>query len=187
MSSDSLKIVNFALKMKIVLIGYMGSGKSSVGKALAKELNVPFHDLDDEIEKKEQSEISKIFESRGEIYFRKTENNTLKTLLSKPDDFVLATGGGTPCYGDSLPAILNADNTLSVYLKTPIHILSERLFPERKQRPLVAHLDSIEKMNEFIGIHLFERSHFYNQANITIDAGEDSPETLAMKIKQSLL
>lgn len=184
---DSLKIANFALKMKIVLIGYMGSGKTSVGKLLAEELNIPFRDLDHEIEKAEERSIPEIFITKGEIYFRKFENQILKSLLSEPEIFVLATGGGTPCYADSLSAMLNAENTLSVYLKAPISILCDRLFPEREQRPLLAHLNSLDEMKEFIGIHLFERSHFYNQAGLIIDVGEDSPKAIAKKIVQNLL
>ncbi len=88
--------------MKIVLIGYMGSGKSSVGKKLAEVLGISFMDLDDEIEKREHISIQKIFSKKGEIYFRKIEKEVLQTILIKRDSFVLATGGGTPCYADSM-------------------------------------------------------------------------------------
>lgn len=172
--------------MKIVLIGYMGSGKSSVGEILSKLLNLPFKDLDEEIQKVEEMTIPEIFATKGEIYFRKVENKTLKNLLLLDESFVLATGGGTPCYADSLSAMLNAKETTTVYLKTSLPILCERLMLETQKRPLLAHLNTMEEMMEFVGIHLFERSHFYNQADLVIETGEDSPEQIAHKIASSL-
>ena len=168
--------------MKIVLIGYMGSGKTSVGKVLAEELKIPFRDLDTEIEMVESKSIPEIFQEKGEIYFRKLENRTVRDLLSHDNDFVLATGGGTPCYANSLAIMLDAPNTLTVYLKAPISVLGNRLFLEREKRPLISHLESREALMEFLGIHLFERSHFYNQAGLVIDANADSPEEIAQRI-----
>lgn len=173
--------------MKIVLIGYMGSGKTSVGKVLAEGLNLPFRDLDNEIEKAEKQSIPEIFSNKGEIYFRKTENKVLKTILSEAESFVLATGGGTPCYADSLEVMINAEDVLTVYLKAPLSVLGKRLFVEKDHRPLIAHLKSKEELTEFLGIHLFERSHFYNQAGLIIDIGEDCPKTIAKRIIDKLL
>lgn len=165
----------------------MGSGKTSVGKELAEVLGMPFLDLDSEIEKEEGKSIPELFDARGEIYFRKLENRVLKQLLASKDNFVLATGGGTPCYGDSISAMLEAENTTTIYLRTPISVLSERLFDQRASRPLIAHLDTKDGLSEFIGIHLFERSHFYNQADRVVDVGQQSPREIAQKIKQELL
>ena len=172
--------------MKIVLIGYMGSGKSSVGKRLSELLNLPFKDLDKEIENKEGMLIPEIFSKKGEIYFRRSENEVLKKLLLLNEEFILATGGGTPCYANSLSEMLKAKDTLTVYLKTPLKILCDRLMTEKEKRPLLAHLNTNEEMLEFVGIHLFERSHFYNQAGLVIETGEDSPEKIARKIADSL-
>ena len=165
----------------------MGSGKSSVGRILASQLKLPFIDLDEEIELHEQLTIEEIFTNRGEIYFRKLEVEVLKSLLSKNEDFVMATGGGTPCYGNSLAEMLDAPDTLTVYLQTSIPVICRRLMPERKSRPLIAHLDTEEKLMEFVGIHLFERSHFYNQAGLMIETGEDSPQQIAEKIKKKII
>lgn len=173
--------------MKIVLIGYMGSGKSSVGKVLSELLDIPFKDLDHEIQSAEGKDISTIFLEKGEIYFRKVENRILKELLLAEADFVLATGGGTPCYADSLEVMRNVENTKVVYLRVPLPILADRLMADKENRPLLAHLDSKETLMEFVGIHLFERSHFYNQAEMIIDVQEDTPETIAKKIEQRLL
>ena len=173
--------------MKIVLVGYMGSGKSVVGKQLSDRLNLPFKDLDTEIESTEGLSIPQIFAEKGEIYFRKLENRTLKNLLALKQDFVLATGGGTPCYADSLTAMLQNENTVTIYLKPPLNVLVDRLFLEREKRPLLEHLETKEQLMEYIGIHVFERSHFYNRAGKTIEVGTDSPENVANRITEAIL
>lgn len=172
--------------MKIVLIGYMGSGKSSVGRILSSKLNLTFKDLDDEIQKEEAMSIPEIFSKKGEIYFRKAESKVLKQLLSLNEDFVLATGGGTPCYANSLSEMLNAKETMTVYLKTPLPVLCDRLIAEKGKRPLLAHLNTKNEIMEFVGIHLFERSHYYNQAGLVVETGEDTPEKIADTIAQNL-
>ena len=164
----------------------MGSGKSSVGKSLSELLNLPFKDLDKEIETAEGMSIPEIFSEKGEISFRRSENETLKRLLALNEGFVMATGGGTPCYADSLSAMLKAKDTVTVYLKTPLKILCDRLMPEKENRPLLAHLKTRDELLEFVGIHLFERSHFYNQAGLVIETGEDSPKQIAEKITGNL-
>ena len=84
--------------MKVVLLGYMGSGKSSVGALLASKLEISFFDLDAIIEEEEQLSVNEIFAKKGEIYFRKKEHSVLHSLLEKKESFVLSLGGGTPCY-----------------------------------------------------------------------------------------
>jgi len=172
--------------MKIVLIGYMGSGKSVFGKLLAGETGLSFIDLDEEIEKREGVKLQELFRTKGEIYFRKLENRVLKEILSSGDSFVMATGGGTPCYGDSMETIKNAPNTTSVYLKSSVTSLASRLFPERGFRPLIAHLETMEKLQEFIGIHLFERAHFYNRADVSVETENKSPEEIVSELKNLL-
>ncbi len=165
--------------MKIVLVGYMGSGKSSVGKKLATTLGISFKDLDSEIEKQVGVSIPKIFFEKGEIYFRKIENEVLKKILSRPETFVLATGGGTPCYGDSMNFILQQQDVTSIYLKIPLDILVSRLFLEKENRPLLAHLKTEVDLNDFIRKHLFERAFYYNQASMVIENGSgDIAETV---------
>ncbi len=168
--------------MKIVLIGYMGSGKSSVGEKLAAVLGFPFKDLDSVIEKQEGCNITEIFSKKGEIYFRKIENAVLKKTLSKTGNLVLATGGGTPCYADSMSFMAEQENVVTVYLKTPLDVLSKRLFHEKSKRPLVAHLKSEEELNDFIRKHLFERAFYYNQANVIIENGSENIADTVEKI-----
>ncbi|MBO3099856.1 shikimate kinase [Gelidibacter pelagius] len=171
--------------MSIVLIGYMGSGKSTIGKKLSEIINFEFIDLDDYIQKKENLSIPQIFEAKGEIYFRKREHLYLKEVLQL-NNIILSLGGGTPCYGNNMDTILNAENTHSIYLKSSIPILVRRLTPEKTQRPLIAHLKSDEELTEFIGKHLFERSYYYSQSNQTIVTDGKSISAIAEEIVASL-
>lgn len=152
--------------MKIVLIGYMASGKSTIGKILAKELNLSFIDLDHYISDREQMSIPEIFTQKGEIYFRKIETKYLLEVLEKEQEFILSLGGGTPCYGNNMEIILNSD-AASVYLKASIPTITERIRTGKRKRPLVAHLSN-EELPEFIGKHLFERQFYYLQSNHSI-------------------
>jgi len=155
-------------KMNVILIGYMASGKSSVGKILANKLHYDFIDLDDYIEKMEQTSVGNIFKAKGEIYFRKLETIYLKEILDGKDHIVLSLGGGTPCYGNNMDVILNDSNSKSIYLKTSIPTLVDRLKNEKSKRPLIAHIETDDLLTEFIGKHLFERSQFYNLAETKI-------------------
>ena len=154
--------------MNIVLIGYMGSGKSLIGSHLAKKIDCKFIDLDQYIEKKEACSISKIFEDSGDIYFRKIETKYLIKCLSENNNIVLSLGGGTPCYNDNLTHI-NSTNNISIYLKNNNVELSKRLYKNNNNRPLISTIKSEQKMIEFVSKHLFEREVFYNKANVTVD------------------
>jgi shikimate kinase len=151
--------------MKVVLLGYMASGKSVIGKKLAKKMNYPFFDLDSFIEKKENRSITKIFENSGEVYFRKAETNYLNELLNLEDNCVISLGGGTPCYGNNM-SLVN-DKSVSFFLSASIHTIFERLKNETADRPLVASIGE-ENLKEFIAKHLFERNPFYSKAQYTI-------------------
>lgn len=167
--------------MSIVLIGYMGSGKSTIGKKLAEIVKFKLIDLDDYIQERENMSIPQLFESKGEIYFRKKEHLYLEEVLQQKD-IILSLGGGTPCYGSNMDVILNTEGAQSVYLKSSIPNLVRRLTPEKSQRPLIAHLKTDEELTEFIGKHLFERSFYYNQSNHTIITDDKSIDVLAEEI-----
>jgi len=154
--------------MNIVLLGYMASGKSTIGKLIAENLNFEFIDLDDYIEEKVAMTVSEIFESKGEIYFRKSEHKYLKEILSKKSKYVLSLGGGTPCYTNNMELIESSKNVISIYLKASIQELVERLLKEKEQRPLVTRFKNCDELTEFIGKHLFERNYFYNQSDVQI-------------------
>jgi len=154
--------------MILVLIGYMGSGKSTLGKVLANKLNYSFIDLDDFIEEQEKSSISDIFKTKGEIYFRRKETEYLKDILNNKQRLVLSVGGGTPCYTGNMQVILDSENATGIYLKASIPTLVKRLQKDKSKRPLISHIKTEELLTEFIGKHLFERSPFYRQAQVTI-------------------
>ena len=146
----------------------MASGKSTLGKALTEKLNYNFIDLDDYIEDKENTSISEIFKTKGEIYFRKKETQYLNDILNSKRKLILSLGGGTPCYSNNMEIILRANNTVSIYLNTSIPTLVDRLKNQKTKRPLIAHIRTDDLLAEFIGKHLFERSPFYRQAEIVI-------------------
>ena len=152
----------------------MGSGKSVIGKKLSEVLNYNYLDLDEYIQLKESKTIRDIFEGKGEIYFRKIESTYLKEIIEDTYNTVISLGGGTPCYGENMSIIKTADNASSIYLKTSISVLSERLFSEKDHRPLISHIQNKDELIEFIGKHMFERSPYYTQSDFTIDTDQKS-------------
>ena len=152
-------------KMKKVLIGYMASGKSAVGRGLTHQLKMNFVDLDDYIESNENQKIATIFKEKGEIYFRQKETYYLEELLDKDESIIISLGGGTPCYGNNMKLILAKSQ--SIYLRTSISSIYDRLQNEKTKRPLVANIDD-DKLKEFIAKHLFERRFYYEQAIKTV-------------------
>ena len=171
--------------MKIVLLGYMGSGKTTIGKLVAKRLKINFLDLDDYIEKAEGKKIARIFSEKGELYFRKQEYFYLNEILSSDANVLLSTGGGTPCYGNNMESITKATPN-SVYLKVSLGELVTRLSVEKAHRPLIANIAD-EELPEFIGKHLFERSFYYNQAERVISCDGKSLDQLAVEIENGLV
>lgn len=172
--------------MKIILSGYMGSGKTEVGRALSEKNGLPFLDLDEQISAREGKSISEIFETKGEIYFRKREAEVLKDLLQSQEDFILALGGGTPCYGNNMALLKDKEEVTVVYLKTSLQELLKRLSGEREQRPLINHLDSAELLEDFIRKHLFERTYYYNQSDLIISTDGKTSEVIAGELLEKL-
>lgn len=164
---------------KIILLGYMGSGKTTIAKLLAQKLQIPSYDLDQTIEKKENISVSTIFATKGEIYFRKQEHFAFKEILNLPESFVLSLGGGTPCYANN-HELLNGDGKTSIYLKASINTIINRL-ENNNERPLLQGMNQEEKQ-EFVAKHLFDRSYYYNQAKLTIVVDGKSPEEIVSEI-----
>ena len=163
-------------------MGYMASGKTRIGKELAISLGYDFIDLDDYIEANENSTVSQIFKTKGEIFFRKIESIYLKEMLNKDTNIVLSLGGGTPCYGNNIKTITKVNNVISFYLKASVNTITERLNVEKEKRPLVSHLSSKEQILEFVGKHLFERSFFYEEADYTINTDNNSVKNIVEEI-----
>ena len=156
----------------------MASGKSLIGSELAKILDMNFIDLDEYIEEKEGNSIKEIFSEKGNIFFRKIENTYLKEILESNENFVLSLGGGTPCFGNNLELIQETTEAKSIYLNVSVKELVKRLIVDKENRPLVTHIKTEEDMLEFVGIHLFERLSFYNQANYMVEANNSKEKIL---------
>ena len=163
----------------------MGSGKSAVGKKLSDILGYGFVDFDDYIQQKEGKTIKEIFNGRGELYFRKMESKYVQEVLSNPKS-VISLGGGTPCYGNNMTIIKSMENASTVFLKTSVPTLTERLFPEKNQRPLISKIESKDALVEFIAKHLFERTPYYSQSDITVNTDDKSIDEIAESIVSKL-
>lgn len=167
--------------MKIVLLGYMASGKSTIGREISKKLDMKFIDLDDYVSKRENRSISEIFKVKGEIYFRRIESLYLSEILNSKGNFILSLGGGTPCYSNNMELILNSEAS-SIYIKTSIKTIVSRLTAEKSKRPLVADLEN-DKLTEFVAKHLFERRFFYEQATITMNTEDKSAKEITTELR----
>ncbi|MDN3677750.1 shikimate kinase [Flavobacterium paronense] len=165
---------------KVILVGYMAVGKTTIAKLLSEKIGVKYVDLDNLIEEKTNLSISKLFKQKGEIYFRKIEYEIFKEIMENEESLIISTGGGTPCYADS-HLLLTGENSISFYLKASLSVIAERLKKEKMIRPLVAN-QSEEQLNEFIAKHLFERSYYYNQATYTILVDDKNPQLITEEI-----
>jgi shikimate kinase len=160
--------------MKIFLIGFMGCGKSTLGRKLATRLGYTLIDLDHQIEKIANSTIANYFSANGEEAFRKLESETLKTL-DYPKNCVVATGGGTPCYFDNMDW-MNA-NGLTIYIEMTPLALAKRLEQGIAKRPLLSNL-SEEGIVHFIETKLEERNVFYKKAKYSLNGINLTPEQI---------
>lgn len=165
---------------KIVLLGYMGCGKSTIAQNLSKITNIPFLDLDKCIEERVNLSINEIFEKHGEVYFRKLEHEMFVELLQSSENTIIGLGGGTPCYANN-HELLKGDDMVSVYLKASIDTLYNRLVHNKSKRPLIANMNE-EEMKEFIAKHLFDRSFYYNQAKHKVSVDDKSVEETVQDI-----
>ena len=164
-------------QLKVVLVGLPGSGKSTFGRQLAKEMGFPFLDLDQLIEERYQLKISEIFSMHGEGTFRDWESLVLQDTLKQDRAYILASGGGTPCFNDNMD-LINAQ-AISVYLDVPLGSISRRLQTSKaQQRPLFQGLDQGELTLKLKSL-LVSREYFYSQAKIKL-SGEDFSAELLM-------
>ena len=165
---------------KIILCGYMGSGKTTIARLLAKASGFAYADLDEEIERQEGKSIPEIFSGEGELKFRRIEHEALKQFVAADKSFVLSLGGGTPCYANN-HLFLQREDVVSVYLKAGIKELAARIIKQGKSRPLLDGLKD-EELEEFIAKHLFDRSFYYHQAKHIIATDNKTPENIVNEI-----
>ncbi|MBQ6201047.1 MAG: shikimate kinase [Prevotella sp.] len=150
---------------RIILIGYMGAGKTTIGKALSKELGIVFYDLDWYIESRMRKTVSEIFAERGEEGFRQIEYNMLHEV-AEFEDVIISCGGGTPCFFDNMD-YLNQQGQV-VYLKAEPEVLYKHLQMAKVERPLLKG-KSKEELLKFIKEQLEKREPFYTKARYTLD------------------
>ena len=167
---------------RIFLIGFMGSGKTTLGRELASLMKIEFIDLDEVMEREEGTTISELFQSKGEEYFRDKESFYLKSL-DQTDNAVISTGGGTPCFHDNMQWM--NDHGITVYLNFPADILFQRLKPEANHRPLLKGKPD-EELLLFIKSKLEERNPFYSRSQVIMNAGDISAASVAEKISRRL-
>jgi shikimate kinase len=142
-----------------------GCGKTTFGRKVAREMGLEFFDLDKEIMEREQRPITDIFEIEGEGYFRKIESRLLREVSLNNDDFIMATGGGAPCFHDNMD-FMN-ENGHTIYIDTPIDMLIERLSLRGiEKRPLIKKMGT-ENMQSGLKNKLNNRLPYYRKANIT--------------------
>lgn len=166
-----------AIKENIILIGFMGSAKTTVGKSLSRNLKMNFIDTDEVIEKNEGMNIHKLFEEKGESYFRNLEHELL--IHSNFQNTIISTGGGMPCFGENIK-LLNAIGK-TIYLYATPKELARRLENSRKERPLLKSLKGNDLV-KYIEDKLEERNFFYEQAQIQLDTTLFSQKEIGDKI-----
>ncbi|WP_018463725.1 shikimate kinase [Segatella paludivivens] len=150
---------------RIIIIGYMGAGKTTVGKTLAQELNLPFYDLDWYIESRMRKTVKEIFDERGEEGFRLIEHNLLHEV-AEFEDVIISCGGGAPCFYDNIDYMNQQGDT--VYLKATPEVLYGHLKMGKSVRPLLQNKTS-EEVKEFINDQLVVREPYYSKAKYTLD------------------
>ena len=166
--------------MRIYLIGYMGSGKSTLGRKLAGELGLSWIDLDEEFEVRYKIGIPAFFKKYGEKAFRELETKLITEFSTVPD-IVLSTGGGLPCFNDNMQ-LLNQTG-LTVYLEAEPGLIISRIEPSARKRPLFNQMqgeNTLQKITE----HLKSREPYYKQAKITIDAANPDMAELTLRIRE---
>jgi len=164
--------------MRIFLVGFMGCGKTSIGRKLAARLNTDFIDLDDYIERNAGKSIREIFETDGEDQFRSYEHKSLMDL-NNIDNIIVATGGGAPCFSGNMDLI--NESGLSIYIEMDPLSLANRLKNSTTERPLISG-KSEEELLEFIKTSLQQREKTYKKSKITIQGLNLSLNLILKKI-----
>lgn len=150
---------------RIIIIGYMGAGKTTVGKELSKDIGIPFYDLDWYIESRMRKTVAQIFADKGEEGFRKVERNMLHEV-AEFEDVIISCGGGTPCFFDNMDYLNEQGDT--IYLKAAPEVLYKHLLMGKVERPLLKN-KTPDELIAFIREQLEMRESFYSKAKYTLD------------------
>lgn len=169
--------------MRIFLVGFMASGKSSVGKKLANKLGLSFVDLDDYIEEKYNTTIRLLIYDKGMDTFREIEKNSLETIIKQNDNIVISTGGGTPCYFNNMSKMNKSG--LTIYLEVDIPTLVDRLMYAKKDRPLIWG-KSREDLTVYAKDLLAKRQDDYKKAKFSVDGKNLKLDALAELVKSNI-
>lgn len=157
---------------KLFLVGYMGCGKSSLGKKLSKATGFEFVDMDSVIEQREGATVSDIFHYAGEEYFRRAERALIEELAASQSDMIISTGGGVPTWADNMDYMNKAG--VCVYLRRTAKQIASRLSPHgRQKRPKLRGLND-EELIAFMTENMAEREPFYSQASHIVECSERS-------------
>jgi shikimate kinase len=178
--TDNL-LLNGNMNSRIFLIGFMGSGKSTHGKILARKIAYNYTDMDQLIEETAEMTIPDIFRVHGEEVFRKWEHDILLELC-KRDHLVVSTGGGAPCHGEMMQ-MMN-EHGCTIYLQLPPEALRDRLLRSQNERPLIKGKSETELL-EYISKLLAERDHYYKQAKHVISGLNLQVENLVSMLGNS--
>ena len=171
--------------MTLYLVGYAGSGKSSLGKRLARRLRLRFVDTDKFVELNEGASVADIFHYGGEEYFRRTERNAVESLYSEGENMIVATGGGLPTWGDNMEWL--NDHGVTIYLRrSPEQILSRMSAYGREKRPMFRG-KSDEELLAFMKAQMSEREGFYAKAHISVDCTPISDDEAVEVVVKELI
>lgn len=168
-------------KDKIFLMGMPGSGKTTVGKRLAKAMAYDFVDLDQYIEKRENCSINDIFRHQGEAYFRNSETEAIKEISLLTSKMIISLGGGTPCYNNNIDSLIKAG--LCIYIKASEKLLLNRLENAKSQRPLFWGLTK-QKIEKKLQQMINARAPFYERAHLTTEAVNFQEKNLIEEINK---
>jgi shikimate kinase len=166
---------------RVILVGFMGAGKTTLGKKIARNMHIPFVDSDREIELRFQKSIGDIFTEHGESYFRSLETEFIESMMGQ-EDFVLATGGGMPCFARNMERLNELGTTF--YMERAPKELAHRLFNAKKRRPLIEGLEEQELLR-FIEDRLSAREEYYRKATVIL-AREDQRAESVQKLMDAL-
>lgn len=157
----------------------MSSGKTHWGKSISRKLDVPFFDLDEQVEAAEGRTISEIFLNHGEEYFRRKEKEVLHIISESHDTFLMACGGGTPCYYNNIDYMNRSGTT--VWINSSMDTLHQRLLKDRDKRPLLKGLTD-EQVRGYIIKKFSDRKIYYEQATVIIDEENITPESFVQQL-----